>query len=180
MNSPRQSLRLLFCVAILFAYSIAALTQVDTGTILGTVKDTTGALVPNVLTNKGLGVTQRAVTDENGRYIFTPIKTGTYQVEVEVTGFKKALRSGLELNIQQQAQVDFSLQTGEISQTVEVTAETPLLQTSESSVGQSISGQTINDLPLNGRDWTYLARLSAGEFGAGSGQKAALHYSVKP
>jgi Carboxypeptidase regulatory-like domain len=157
MNSPKQSLRFLLWVAILCLVSVAAFAQVDTGTILGTVKDTTGAVVPNakvVLTNKGLGVTQRAVTDENGRYIFTPLKTGTYQVEVEVTGFKKALRSGLELNIQQQAQVDFSLQTGEISQTVEVTAETPLLQTSESSVGQSVSGQTINDLPLNGRDWT--------------------------
>ena len=82
--------------------SAAASAQVDTGTILGTVKDATGAIVPNakvVLTNKGLGVTQRAETDTNGRYIFTPLKTGTYQVEVEAPDFKKALRSGLELNI---------------------------------------------------------------------------------
>ncbi len=165
-------------VALLASPSAA---QVDTGTILGTVRDASGAVVPNarvILTNKGLGVTQRAETDANGRYIFTPLKTGTYQVEIEVQGFKKAVRSGLELNIQQQAQVDFSLETGEISQTVEVTAEAPLLQTSESSVGQSVSGQAINDLPLNGRDWTYLARLSAGVNLPQQGARAAGQFAA--
>ena len=74
--------------------------------------------------------------------------------------------------------MDFSLQTGEISQTVEVTTETPLLQTSESSVGQSVSGQTINDLPLNGRDWTYLARLSAGVNLPQQGARAAGQFAA--
>lgn len=165
----------------LLLFSATSFAQVDTGTILGTVKDATGAVVPNakiVLTNKGLGVTQRAETDENGRYIFTPLKTGTYQVEVEAQGFKKAVRSGLGLNIQQQAQVDFNLEAGEINQTVEVTGEAPLLQTTESSVGQSVSGQTINDLPLNGRDWTYLARLSAGVNLPQQGARAAGQFAA--
>ncbi|MBS1810544.1 MAG: TonB-dependent receptor [Acidobacteria bacterium] len=177
----RQFGSLCFLVLSVALLAIPSLSQVDTGTILGTVKDATGAVVPNakiVLTNKGLGVTQRAETDENGRYIFTPLKTGTYQVEVEAQGFKKAIRSGLELNIQQQAQVDFSLQTGEISQTVEISAESPLLQTTESSVGQSVSGQTINDLPLNGRDWTYLARLSAGVNLPQQGARAAGQFAA--
>ncbi|MFN7927676.1 MAG: carboxypeptidase regulatory-like domain-containing protein [Blastocatellia bacterium] len=173
------SLCLLGLVLAFLATSSVA--QVDTGTILGTVRDAAGAVVPNakvILTNKGLGITQRAETDENGRYIFTPLKTGTYQVEIEAQGFKKALRSGLELNIQQQAQVDFALETGEISQTVEVTSQTPLLQTSESSVGQAVSGQAINDLPLNGRDWTYLARLSAGVNLPQQGARAAGQFAA--
>jgi hypothetical protein len=168
-------------LALLLLFSATSFAQVDTGTILGTIKDATGAVVPNakiVLTNKGLGITQRTETDENGRYIFTPLKTGMYQVEVEAQGFKKALRSAFELNIQQQAQVDFTLEAGEISQTVEVTAEAPLLQTSESSVGQAVSGQTINDLPLNGRDWTYLARLSTGVNLPQQGARAAGQFAA--
>src|SRR5690348_13975764 len=135
MRPPLLRLAALSLAVLLGLVSLAASVQaqVDTGTILGTVRDAAGAVVPMarvVLTNKGLGITQRAETDENGRYIFTPLKTGTYQVEIEAQGFKKAVRSGLELNIQQQAQVDFALETGEISQTVEVSAQAPLLQTS--------------------------------------------------
>ncbi|MCI0660035.1 MAG: TonB-dependent receptor [Acidobacteria bacterium] len=167
-------------IAIIIA-STPATAQVDTGTILGTVKDASGAVVPRVkvvLTNKGTGVAQTAETDENGRYIFTPLKIGIYQVEVEAGGFKKALRSRIELNIQEQAVVDFGLETGDISQTVEVTAEAPLLQTTESSVGQAVSGQTINNLPLNGRDWTYLARLSAGVNIPQQGARAAGQFAA--
>jgi hypothetical protein len=162
----RRFTSLVYTVVVsLVIISASASAQVDTGTILGTVKDSTGAVVPRakvVLTNKGTGVAQIGETGEDGRYIFTPIKIGAYQVEVEAAGFKKAIRSRIELNIQEQAVVDFNLEAGDITQTVEVTTEAPLLQTTESSVGQSVSGQAINNLPLNGRDWTYLARLSAG------------------
>ena len=173
-----------FCLSLVVAAIVMAppaFAQVDTGTILGTVKDPNGAVVPRakvVLTNKATGVSQMAESDANGRYIFTPIKIGVYQVEVEATGFKKGLRSGIELNIQEQAVVDFNLQAGDISQTVEVTAEAPLLQTTESSVGQSVSGKAINNLPLNGRDWTYLARLSAGVNIPQPGARAAGQFAA--
>ncbi len=168
-------------VVCLVITSASASAQVDTGTILGTVKDTTGAVVPRarvVLTNKGTGITQTAETGEDGRYIFTPIKIGAYQVDVEAAGFKKALRSRIELNIQEQAVVDFNLEAGDISQTVEITTEAPLLQTTESSVGQAVSGQTINNMPLNGRDWTYLARLSAGVNIPQPGARAAGQFAA--
>jgi len=167
-------------VAVCLAHATAS-AQVDTGTILGTVRDPDGAVVPQakvVLTNKGTGVSQTAETDADGRFIFTPLKTGAYQVEVEAVGFKKALRTGVELNIQEQAVVDFGLQTGDLSQTVEVTAEATLLQTTESSVGQAVSGQAINNLPLNGRDWTYLARLSAGVNIPQPGARAAGQFAA--
>lgn len=170
----------LVVLAILWL-GVSATAQVDTGTILGIVKDPSGAVVPKAkitLTNKGTGVSQTQEADSDGRYIFTPIKTGQYQVEAEVAGFKKGLRSSIELNIQQQLVVDFTLETGDINQTVEVTAEAPLLQTSESSVGQSVSGKTINNLPLNGRDWTYLARLSAGVNIPQPGARAAGQFAA--
>jgi hypothetical protein len=168
-------------VAAAILASASAFAQVDTGTILGTVKDATGAVLPRarvVLTNKGTGVAQTAETGEDGRFIFTPIKIGTYQVEIEAAGFKKAIRSRIELNIQEQAVVDFNLEAGDISQTVEITTEAPLLQTTESSVGQAISGQAINNLPLNGRDWTYLARLSAGVNIPQPGARAAGQFAA--
>ncbi|MBA3442870.1 MAG: carboxypeptidase regulatory-like domain-containing protein [Pyrinomonadaceae bacterium] len=148
---------------VLLVTSVQA--QVDTGTILGTVRDANGAAVPQAkvtLVNTETSVSYSAETDENGRYTFTAIKTGTYQVTVEAAGFKKAIRSGIQLNIQQQPEINFALEIGDINQSVEVTAEAPLLQTQESSVGQAIGQNTINNLPLNGRDWTNLARLSVG------------------
>jgi hypothetical protein len=183
MNSLSERFTtLIYAVAVTLIFaSASASAQVDTGTILGTVKDSTGAVVPRarvVLTNKGTGIAQTAETGEDGRYIFTPLKIGAYQVEVEAPGFKKALRSRIELNIQEQAVVDFGLEAGDVNQTIEVTTEAPLLQTTESSVGQAVSGQAINDMPLNGRDWTYLARLSAGVNIPQPGARAAGQFAA--
>lgn len=158
-------------IAVFFAVlAVALLTapvyaQVDTGTILGTVRDRSDAVVPNAtitLTNTGTSVSFTTETDDAGRYIFPAIKIGTYQVAVEAPGFKKAVRSGIQLNIQQQAEINVTLETGEITQTLEVAAEAPLLQTQESSVGQAIGADKINNLPIFNRDWTNLARLSTG------------------
>ena len=139
--------------------------QVDTGAILGTVKDQTGAVVPAAkvtITNEGTGLTLSTLTRDDGGYIFTPLKIGKYTVEVEYSGFKKARRLSIEVNIQDQAVVDFVLEPGELTQTLEVTAAAPLLQTQSGSVGEGIGAKTINDLPLSGRNYTFLARLTAG------------------
>lgn len=167
MHKTRKKFLTVLMLATVLAMGLAATTygQIDTGSILGTVKDPSGAIVPNAkvtLLNTATSVSFTTDTNESGNYSFPAIKTGAYQVTVEAPGFKKSVRSGIQLSIQQQAEIDFTLETGDISQSVEVTAAAPLLQTQESSVGQSVSGQTINDLPLNGRDWTYLARLSTG------------------
>lgn len=139
--------------------------QVDTGTIQGTVTDATGSTVQGArvtITNEGTQFRQSNLTRVDGAYTFTPIRIGTYTVEVEFTGFQKARRAGVQVNIQQQAVVDFALRPGEITTTVDVTATLPVLQTQSGSVGEVVNSRTINDLPLNGRNYNFLARLTAG------------------
>ncbi len=155
----------------LFVFGLLVLTaqgvygQVDAGTILGTVKDQTGAVVPGAkvtLTNEGTSFSLSKVTGGDGSYIFTPIKIGTYTVEAEFQGFQKASHPHVTVDVQQQVVVDFNLQPGQLTQTVEVTAAVPLLQTENSSVGQVVGARAVNDLPLNGRNFTFLAQLTAG------------------
>ena len=89
--------------------------QVDTGAILGTVKDQTGAVVPAAkvtITNEGTGLTLSTLTRDDGGYNFTPLKIGKYTVEVEYSGFKKARRLSIEVNIQDHAVIDFVLEPG--------------------------------------------------------------------
>ena len=98
--------------------------QVDTGTILGTVHDASGAVVPGAkvtVSNEGTAFTETTTTSGSGTYVFTPLRIGTYTVEVEQPGFKKQRKTGQELNIQQQLVVDFALAPGEVTTTVDVT-----------------------------------------------------------
>jgi hypothetical protein len=139
--------------------------QVDTGTILGAVRDSTGAVVPRArisVTNEGTGAKQSTVTNDSGSYVITPLRIGTYTVEVQQPGFQTQRKTGLPLNIQEQLVVDFSLTVGDVASTVDVTGEAPLLQTESGSVGQVLPSETINDLPLNGRNYTFLARIAPG------------------
>jgi hypothetical protein len=139
--------------------------QVDTGTLLGTVKDQTGAVIPGAqvrLTNEGTSFTLTSTTGADGAYVFTPIKIGRYTVEAEFKGFQKSRRAGIDVSIQSQILVDFVLVPGAVTQTVEVTGQAPLLQTQSGSVGQVEESTAINDLPLNGRNFNFLARLTAG------------------
>jgi hypothetical protein len=144
---------------------IRGLGQVYTGTITGTVKDTSGGVVPNAkvtLTNNGTGFSLATTTGSSGTYIFTPVKIGIYTVQAEAAGFQVVKRINITVEIQQQAVVNFVLRPGRVTQTVVVTAGAPLLQTEGGSVGQVIGSQQTVDLPLNGRNYTFLAQLSAG------------------
>ena len=139
--------------------------QVDTGAVLGTVKDQSGAVIPGAkltLTNEGTGFNVSTVAEADGSYVFRPVKIGTYSVEAEYKGFEKIVRQHVTVNVQQQVVVDFTLVPGQVTQTVEVASAAPLLQTQEASVGQVVTARTINDLPLNGRNFTFLAQLAAG------------------
>ena len=107
-------------VSALCLVGTTARAQVDTGTILGTVKDASGAVVAGAnvtITHEGQAFTLSRVTRPDGTYIFTPIRIGTYRVEVESPGFRKAVRRGIELNLQQQAVVDINLETGQLTAT---------------------------------------------------------------
>ena len=150
---------------IFFCVGFTLSAQVDTGTILGTVTDATGAVIPGAkvtIRNEGTAFTQATTTSSSGTYVFTPLRIGMYTVEAEKEGFKRQRRAGLELNIQQQLVADFAMTVGEVTSEVEVTAAAPILQTESGSVGQVVGSQTVNDLPLNGRNYTFLARLVPG------------------
>ena len=139
--------------------------QVDTGTVLGTVRDQSGGVVPNAtvtLTEKETNYSLTKKTAADGSYVFTPVKIGTYSVTADSPGFQKTTHVGVIVNIQQQALVDLTLIPGSASQSVEVTGAPPLLQTQDASLQQVVTSHAINDLPLNGRNATFLAQLSAG------------------
>src|SRR3984957_1002188 len=139
--------------------------QVDEGSISGLVQDPTGAVVPNAqvtLLNTDQGITLTTTTNGAGEYTFSPVRIGHYSITVTAPGFSTTTQQNLQVTVGLALQVNVQLKTGATSETVQVTTAPAELQTSESSVGQTITGQTINNLPLNGRNFTFLAQLGAG------------------
>ncbi len=159
-------LRSLLAIAILtFANGRLLHAQVDTGSILGTVTDQSGAVISGVkvtLTNQETGMSLTTTTGSDGSYKFSPVRIGSYKIEVVFQGFRTNTAAGIKVDIESSVIQNFKLQPGAVSETVEVTAATPLLQSQDSSVGQVVDRRTINDLPLNGRNFTFLAQLGAG------------------
>jgi hypothetical protein len=138
---------------------------VDSGVLLGKITDSSGAVVPGAevqLLNEETRLTANTTAGEHGDYTFSPVRIGTYTVSVQKTGFSKTIQPHVTVDIQQQVLINLTLRPGQIDQTVEVTAAAPLLQTQDASVGQVINAKAIQELPLNGRNYTFLAQLSAG------------------
>src|SRR6266850_2925809 len=105
----------LLALTLTAALSAPVSAQVDTGTLSGTIKDESGGVLPGstvTITHEGQGLTLTTVTREDGSYIFTPIRTGAYSVEVDFPGFRKGIRRGLTVGIQENVRVDVTLQTG--------------------------------------------------------------------
>jgi hypothetical protein len=139
--------------------------QLDQGTITGVVQDQLGAVIPNAavtLTNIDEGQVLKSKTDGAGIYTFSPIKIGNYKVSASAPNFETTTQTNLHLNIQQRLNVVITLKPGTATETVTVTSEIPLMQTQESSVGQTMDSDTINAVPLNGRNWVYIAQLAPG------------------
>jgi hypothetical protein len=168
-----------FALAVVLSVPVSA--QVDTGSISGTVKDETGGVLPGAtvtITHEGQAFTLTTVTRQDGTYVFTPIRTGAYVIDSELAGFRKGVRRGITVGIQEQVRVDFTLQAGAIAEEVLVTGESPLLQTSSGTVGETLKSGAIEDLPINGRDYTSLARLVAGVVPPQPGARAPLMFSA--
>lgn len=139
--------------------------QVDTGSILGTVSDSSGARVNGAtvtLTNEGTNATLSTATSDDGGYKFTPVRIGSYKITVTVQGFQTSTQHGVTVNVGQSVVADFSLKPGSVNETIEVTTTAPVLQSQDASVGQVVDSKNVNDLPLNGRNFTFLAQLAAG------------------
>jgi hypothetical protein len=139
--------------------------QVDTGTILGTVTDATGAVISGAkvaLTSVGTGASLATTTGSDGVYKFSPVKIGTYKLEVTFQGFQTTTTSGVVVDIGANVVQNFTMRPGSVTQSVEVSAAPPLIQSQSAAVGQVVDSQSVNDLPLNGRNFTFLAQISAG------------------
>ena len=141
-----------------------ALAQTGTGTVTGLVSDTTGAALPGVTvtaTNQGTNVSQTAVTNETGSFTITPLVVGTYVIKAELTGFQPFTTPPFTLEARQVARLDFKMGVG-VAESVDVTAAVPILQTDTTAVGEVLSGNTVQSLPLNGRNTGQLALLLPG------------------
>ena len=158
-------LPIVLLLLLVLALGGSAWAQKDTGSIVGTVKDSTGALIPDAkitVTETERGTTFVTSSDGSGEYVASPLNVGRYKVTVEKQGFKTAVAGPIELNVQQRAVVNVTLQVGEMLQRVEVTTASPLLETETSELGQVVDNRQVVNLPLNGRNFAQLALLSAG------------------
>jgi carboxypeptidase family protein/TonB-dependent receptor-like protein len=144
--------------------SAAIAAQVTTGSLLGTVTDP-GGVVPGAnvtITEVNRGTSDTFVTDSAGSYTAPFLTPGTYRVEVNVAGFKKWVREGIIVQVNQRARVDVALEIGRLEETTTVVASTPLLRTDSSEVGTVIEERAIKELPLNGRNFATLVYLTPG------------------
>ena len=162
--SRRDSLVLLLLTCVCLC-PVAATAQQETATMTGLVRDESGGIVPKAtvtVTNVQTNISVKTETDEAGAYVIPSLRPGDYAVTVESSGFRKFVRTGVTLQVAQVARIDLTLQTGGLTETVEVVGATSLLDTQTSSRGLVIDQKKIVELPLNGRDYNQLALLSPG------------------
>jgi Carboxypeptidase regulatory-like domain len=161
-----SGLRWLGClIHLLFLAPMIALGQADQGSLGGIVTDSSGAIVPNAtvtVSNPDTGFTQTTTSDASGNYIFSPLKIGTYSVKAEAPGFASTTLENISVNVNSRSQANLTLGVGGATQTVTVTAAPPSLQTQDASTGQVMPTRVINDTPLNGRNFVFIAQLAAG------------------
>ena len=174
-NSPAMSLRGLLRVlgrvaittlslVILFS-GPSLLGQTSSGSIVGTAKDASGAVLPGVtitVTNVGTTFSREVSTNPSGDFAALNVAPGTYTVTAKLQGFKTWTRTGIDVRLNQVTTVDIPLELGAVTQSVEVTGSVPLLQTTEGTIGHVVEQRSIQQLPLNGRDFTQLTLLVPG------------------
>jgi hypothetical protein len=154
-----------------------------TSELAGAATDSTGASVPGVsvtVVNQETSATRELQTDGSGLYRLPFLQPGMYVVTVEKPGFKPYRRTGVRLEVNQTARIDFTLELGAVSDAVEVAASTPLVESGTSSIGQVIETKLIEDLPLNGRNFVQLATLGPGVSGVGFGARGTIMNGTRP
>jgi hypothetical protein len=154
----------MFGAVMTLGVGVPAVAQVTTGTFVGTVRDPNGIVPGATVTVREVnrGTSNSYVTDDTGSYTAPFLSPGTYIIEVNVPGFKKWMRDGVVLQVNQRARVDVTLEVGGVEETTNVTAGAPLLRTDSSEVGTVIDERAIKELPLNGRNFATLVYLTPG------------------
>jgi len=157
------SRRFVLTLVLLLTASLSLYGQSTYGSVSGSVYDPSGAAISDAqvtLTNISTGDKRVQPTNADGLYTFPNVIPAQYRIDVEKAGFKKTTRSDVVVQVQQASRIDFTLAVGQVSESVEVTSETPLLQPETSSLGQVIEERKADELPLNGRNIYNLITLS--------------------
>src|SRR6202158_2363530 len=165
MHSPSNGIRVLGILCLVLAAAVPLTSQTTTGRILGTVSEMPGAARPGAAgasPDIQRGTTRAVATDASGDYVVTELQPGIYKVRAEAKGFKTVERVNIGVEVAEDLRVDISLPTGQVSETVIVTDEVPLVNTTSSTRGGTLSNAEINDLPLNGRNYENLLQLRPG------------------
>ncbi|ABF42219.1 hypothetical protein Acid345_3218 [Candidatus Koribacter versatilis Ellin345] len=162
----------LLLLVVLLASSFTLLAQTFRGGIEGTVTDASGAAIPGAqvtANDPATGTSRSATTDGSGNYVFTEMPLGAYDVTVEHDGFRKQVIRGVKVEVGAPNRANATLTPGQVKETIDVSAEIPVIETQADTTGDTISGDQAKDLPVNGRDFTKLFQLVPGAAGDPSG-----------
>jgi outer membrane receptor protein involved in Fe transport len=166
-STRAKAFTLVLCLtsAVLSLHTPAAWAQADQGAITGVVRDASGGVIPNAavaLKSLDTGLVLDTKTNGEGIYVFAPVKIGNYELTANAPGFAPTVQQNLALNIQQRLTANLILKPAGAKETVEVNSEAQLLQTEDASVGQVLTAKMIDETPLAGRNWVFVAQLTAG------------------
>jgi hypothetical protein len=163
-----------FCALLSSASTFA---QVQTADVVGTVTDTSGAVIPGAtvtITNTATNVSQSTATNSTGDYIFNLLQVGAYAIKIEAKGFKAYTIPNIALSATDRAREDAKMEVGNVTETVEVSGNVaPALQTDSANLGTLVTSQAVQDVPLNGRNFVKLVQLSAGVSIGGAGDTSS-------
>ena len=160
-----KSSKILGMALFLVVATLSLFAQTTNGRILGTVHDQSGAAVANAtvtVTDVQRGATRKLTTDGSGNFVASSLPPSVYTVRAEANGFKTVEHQNVQLEVAQNVSLDFSLSPGTVQQQVVVTSEVPMVNTSNATLGGTLSNEEINDLPLNGRNYENLLQLRPG------------------
>jgi hypothetical protein len=152
-------------LALFLALVLPGFSQVEKGRFVGRITDPQGAVIPNAqvkATNIGTNISQEAVTNGTGEFVITPVSAGQYRLTITASGFSTITTSNIEVNVGQIVREDLTMNVGTSTTTVQVTTESPLINTDSATMGTVVSNQQLTDLPLNGRGFFQLAELTPG------------------
>lgn len=161
----KHRLPICFLLLAFFACALVSTSFAQTASVTGRVSDSSGAVVPGAqvtVTNQKTGLARDSVTNGEGYFTIPLLPPGDYRLSVKKDGFKPVVRPEVVLNVEQVARLDFTLETGAVSDTVTITSDAPIMNTETSSVGQVVDNKTVVTLPLNGRNYSQLAVLAPG------------------
>ena len=161
----RVSIWMLASLVVLLCSAAPIRAQVDAGSISGTVTDASGGTINGVsvtLTNQGTNASLTTTTGSDGSFKFSPVRIGSYKLKASLQCFHAVEQRDVTVNVEQNVVVDFTLKPGSVNETIEVASSIPVLETQDASVGQVINSRNVDNLPLNGRNFTFLAQLAAG------------------